>query len=538
MHVVRDATLIDTLRPDLSYSGVRTAGQVLCEAIGTEAFVVGFTARQGRRGSVFTGIAPLGPPPPGSVEDLCARAGLGDAIIPLRGLPLRSPLRRPLVAWPLGYSPMRASWPDVFDALVVNAEQAPSTQRPAEPEELVAALDQAWPRSGLTGGDWTRVAMAAMSWSQQAAPAPAEAARAHAAFTTWAASRRGDPWTDWILDRIEGQLLRLAGRPGDAQGALLRVLALPAGAAGGKTRAVLRETLEDLGMTEWDLRGFASAIELVASHVEKHPSAPEWLACPPAWRQRLRDEGPPDADARLHARIRAAYEARAARLPAESELCRLRAAALGEGDLPTASLTSWLDRDLASWRLRALEGNPFAGKCTPSLTWMSWRRETNPSPDALLVARREAEAWARTQDSSDPDVAWRLADLRGHAALDTGDPATAVAAFTEALDRMPEASGSQPSQAGMFQHVHQRLACALAARDGIDAAIADLAKRLATDRRFRYWHDWAYSDCPALKLDDAGRGRLLVGVRAAYAERARRFPEWAEEIAGFSARLQ
>jgi hypothetical protein len=97
---------------------------------------------------------------------------------------------------------------------------------------------------------------------------------------------------------------------------------------------------------------------------------------------------------------------------------------------------------------------------------------------------------------------------------------------------------ARPSAQGVFQHVHARLACALARRFGVDAAIADLGTRLADDHRFRYWYDWRNDGCLSPLLTAEERAKLLVVVRDAYARRTQRFPELEQEVESFAAQLQ
>jgi len=107
-----------------------TIGDVLEEALGDQAYIVGFTAFEGRAGTPFHAPHALLEPTPGSFEDLMGRTGLTAAFVDLRGLrqkgrPARW-LTRPLIARPLSFKELRGSWPRHLDAFVFLRTMEPS----------------------------------------------------------------------------------------------------------------------------------------------------------------------------------------------------------------------------------------------------------------------------------------------------------------------------------------------------------------------------------------------------------------------------
>lgn len=148
MHAHRNSSSIDTQNPGLSYRGVETAGHHLWRVLSTDSYAVGFVSADGRAGVPWGAPwKPLSPRPKDSFEDLCVRAGLQNAYVDLRRTPKAHWLREPLVACPLGNSPMRARWPEVLDALVFLKTATPSTlvedtgaAAREEPFDLLAAV--------------------------------------------------------------------------------------------------------------------------------------------------------------------------------------------------------------------------------------------------------------------------------------------------------------------------------------------------------------------------------------------------------------
>ena len=132
-HAVRRLPAVDTMDPEWAYDGAVTMGDGLAGAFGEAYRVVAFTACGGAYGAAPIGLdeATIGAPTAGSLEALvCAAPFETAAYLDLRRLAGEDGgawLSAPLVARPLGYAEMRASWPLVLDGLVVVREMTPST---------------------------------------------------------------------------------------------------------------------------------------------------------------------------------------------------------------------------------------------------------------------------------------------------------------------------------------------------------------------------------------------------------------------------
>ncbi len=233
MHAQRNADRIDTQTSALSYKGVETAGHHLCEALGDDAYVVGFVAAAGRGGLPWSGPGrPLDAPPKNSFEDLCVRAGLENAFVDLRGTPDGHWLRERQVAAPLGNSPMRAVWPDVLDALVFLKTRTPSTAaddsdsaQAGDPFDLLPAIQEqlASCRSGEDSGNvwatkwhledvWKR-------WTLSVRPDDAAVAAEEERLTAWWAENRQTDSRAW---RVHDVLAQMAAYRGDLTSAATR----------------------------------------------------------------------------------------------------------------------------------------------------------------------------------------------------------------------------------------------------------------------------------------------------------------------------
>ncbi len=136
MHAQRNPSKIDTQNPSLDYSGVEPAGHVLAKGLKVKPYVIAFLCAEGRGGLPWQSPGPNLPAPiAGSFEALCLEAGLDSHMIDLRQLPERHALRKPMIAGPLGHSPMRANWPEVVDAFAFIRERTPSTPLDSSAEE-------------------------------------------------------------------------------------------------------------------------------------------------------------------------------------------------------------------------------------------------------------------------------------------------------------------------------------------------------------------------------------------------------------------
>jgi erythromycin esterase len=127
-HGVREAESIETDNDDLDYHGLLTMGHAAYAEVGKDLYSIAFTAYEGKSGNPFFGSARLARSESGSLESLCHDAGHPYLFVDFRALPDGHWLRAPIVARPLGYSPMRATWPRHFDAMIYTARMFPSSR--------------------------------------------------------------------------------------------------------------------------------------------------------------------------------------------------------------------------------------------------------------------------------------------------------------------------------------------------------------------------------------------------------------------------
>jgi erythromycin esterase-like protein len=83
---------------------------------------------KGRAGAWFRQPSTISEAPEGTLESLIVAAGIENGLIPLRvdGKDAEW-LRTPIYSRPLGYSWMKAAWPNHFDAMIFNSKMDPSS---------------------------------------------------------------------------------------------------------------------------------------------------------------------------------------------------------------------------------------------------------------------------------------------------------------------------------------------------------------------------------------------------------------------------
>lgn len=145
-HLMRNGPTITPARAGLSYEGTVTLGHRAREALKDDYYAVMFTAHSGKAGNPFRNAFDLPPAPDGSLEHLFHQAGLSLAFLDLRRAPRIDGgqwLLDRLTARPLGYLPMAAVWPEVFDAVVHTDIMFPSTREGDIPEAMRTAAPAA-----------------------------------------------------------------------------------------------------------------------------------------------------------------------------------------------------------------------------------------------------------------------------------------------------------------------------------------------------------------------------------------------------------
>ena len=136
-HFAKNLEAIEVLDGSASYVGERPMGQHVADALGAEAYSVGFLAFGGEYGTILPDtafIVTVPEPPVGSLDWLLGQLGEPYLFLDLRSVPQGHWLRQELVARP-GYLNMRAVWPIVFDGIIFIHEMFPNDRRPAGREE-------------------------------------------------------------------------------------------------------------------------------------------------------------------------------------------------------------------------------------------------------------------------------------------------------------------------------------------------------------------------------------------------------------------
>ncbi|MEM9379918.1 MAG: erythromycin esterase family protein [Planctomycetota bacterium] len=231
MHALRDHPSLPS-PPGASYAKVTSAGHVLCEAIGDDAFVVAFTAAEGRAGLPWKRPYAIADAPRGSFEARCVEAGLENCFVPLRGLGKKHELAKRMVARPLGYTPMQAKWPRHCDAFVFTRTMTPS--RPLdgdgegaadEPFDLATEIESKLGRiaDGENSGNvWATKWRLADEWERWVRATRPTSDAIVAEEQTWIArlkdAKEGDP----LAWRLHDLLAHMALERGDEEAAFGR----------------------------------------------------------------------------------------------------------------------------------------------------------------------------------------------------------------------------------------------------------------------------------------------------------------------------
>ncbi|MBS1728463.1 MAG: erythromycin esterase family protein [Armatimonadetes bacterium] len=114
-HLMRNPSQIDTQLPTLSYKNLRDMGDWAHEALGKRMYTIAFVAHHGWIGNPFFGDQALDTASDDSIEGWLHNVGHPYAFVDFHALPATSPFHNQQIAGPLGYSPMKAVWPDIFD---------------------------------------------------------------------------------------------------------------------------------------------------------------------------------------------------------------------------------------------------------------------------------------------------------------------------------------------------------------------------------------------------------------------------------------
>ena len=322
MHLVRHHSDIDTgPMSRLDYRGVRSMGDHAAEELGEDVFVISCTTHAGEAGLPWGKSWAVQPAPRGSFEDLCAQAGLTNAVVPLRGISEGTFLSEACVARPLGNSPMRAIWPRHVDAFVFQRTMTPSTQFRTETErkraaDLIGALQaeaaryrqrreqrHAYADKGELSSKWDE-------WVQVAQPDDAARAAMERRIGAWAETVRDDAAVSW---RVSALLGYIAHERGDHDGAIRKFDAAlaayqPLPQAEPSRQSARQHLVNRRAFALWDRDGFEAAVGWAADCLQRDLEL--FYFHPHPWLERLADDSAKRA--KLLAAVEVAFEKRVA----------------------------------------------------------------------------------------------------------------------------------------------------------------------------------------------------------------------------------
>jgi erythromycin esterase-like protein len=118
-HCLRNPRTVDTRIPEKWTDSV-TMGHVVSEALGTQAYAVGFTAYDGEYMNFgLKEPLPMPRPPSGSLEDIWGGTGQQNAFLDLRRIaPGGEWLTEPMLSRQVSYVPMEAKWNQCLDGVI------------------------------------------------------------------------------------------------------------------------------------------------------------------------------------------------------------------------------------------------------------------------------------------------------------------------------------------------------------------------------------------------------------------------------------
>lgn len=174
---------------------------------------------------------------------------------------------------------------------------------------------------------------------------------------------------------------------------------------------------------------------------------------------------------------------------------------------------------------RIATGHAYAEKGDMTIPWQRWVDAKMPKPDEIRALQARFEDWARAQAAS-PSFAWRAASLRAAMADRLGEHDRARAEHARAIEAYPNRSFAKPSRTSSFQHLVNAAAEHALRTEGLSAAIATIAKPLASDPRYQFFFVAPWKS----RLEKTQRRRFVAALLRAFEARAKRFPESAAAI--------
>jgi erythromycin esterase len=332
-HIMRNAPNLTRIVGGGTYEQTVPMGHPVREHFGERVYTLGFAAYEGERGRPWTAAYPLAPPGKDTFEDLCARAGLENAVVDFRSAGKDGEwLRRPLVARPLGYSPMRGDWTTVLDGMVFTRRMTPTTRtgtpvrREREepqpmPTSLVEVVERHWKQieeghaSGSYWVDKWDFARSYQAWKDETKPDEQVLAVQERAVSRWFDEHEKEENLAWRAHALLSEMAKDRNDPAGASKRLDRAIAAYPDReyAEPAKQSKFQHLVNARAMLLWDEKGREAAVEYAARLLGEDRRF-HFLFLH-AWTARLAEEGASAAIDEIAGRFREAYSARAKKYP-------------------------------------------------------------------------------------------------------------------------------------------------------------------------------------------------------------------------------
>lgn len=184
----------------------------------------------------------------------------------------------------------------------------------------------------------------------------------------------------------------------------------------------------------------------------------------------------------------------------------------------------------------AASRNPFVDKNDFSLIYQQWKQAVSPDAETTATMENAVEDWLAEHKDAE-GVEWRVHSLLAEMAQDRKDVDSALERLDRALAAYPAKAFTNAAVHSKFQHLVNARAMLIWDLHGEAAAVEFVTTLMAKDRRFHFFFPFPWTERYMRdgKLD--ALFPLIARIKAAYQERAKAFPEEADQIQRFNADL-
>ncbi len=186
-----------------------------------------------------------------------------------------------------------------------------------------------------------------------------------------------------------------------------------------------------------------------------------------------------------------------------------------------------LQSEAKRYQERHASQNAWADKGDFNRDYDRWLRYAEPDEFAIQEIHDDIRAWARPL-LDDPAMGWRAHLLLARLARAEGDLDAAIQEHDRAINAYGVRSHAYPSKQSAMQHIINQRAMATWDRDGFEAALQWVVKRLESDPGFLYFHPAPWRS--RLDGDETRSVALAEAVVEAYTHRIEAEPQAAERL--------